>query len=223
MIGRLLSAMDRQPLRARRGVVAPLLLLGVVVAAFALALTGPGTSSRRATARDLLLPPGESSVRAATPPPAATQLPLRPRGAQASGGARPPRSTDARGVGLGTWSGRFHPVAGGAGCSRSRGGSRSPTYRTRSGFPGWARSGIRRTCTPTFARYLLAHPAQLSPLLAAHPKAVEIYRVVSVMRAPGANTVQVNYVAEQDSADTGAFVVMLVNLRGRWLVADLGL
>ena len=37
-------------------------------------------------------------------------------------------------------------------------------------LPRWARTAIERTCTPAFARYLLAQPARLTPLQAAHPK-----------------------------------------------------
>ena len=39
--------------------------------------------------------------------------------------------------------------------------------------------------------------------------------------AAGADGVEVSYVAEQDSADTGAFLLTLREPRGRWLVGDL--
>ena len=42
-------------------------------------------------------------------------------------------------------------------------------------LPQWARTAIERTCTPAFARYLLAQPAQLTPLQAAHPNDIETY------------------------------------------------
>ena len=85
----------------------------------------------------------------------------------------------------------------------------------------WVRVAIEQTCTGAFARYLLAHPAQLAPSLAAHPQDIETYRVASVSLVPGVNTVGVSYVSEQDSADTGAFVVTLASQHGRWRVAGL--
>jgi hypothetical protein len=88
-------------------------------------------------------------------------------------------------------------------------------------LPQWARTAIEETCTPAFARYLLDQPAQLTPLQAAHPKTIETYRVASVEPAGAPETVAVNYVAEQDSADTGEFVLRLVSEDGRWLVARL--
>ena len=88
-------------------------------------------------------------------------------------------------------------------------------------LPRWARTAIEATCTPAFARYLLAHPAQLPPPLASHPKYVESYRVASVEPAGAPRTVAVSYVSEQDSADTGEFLLTLVSEHGRWLVARL--
>ena len=85
----------------------------------------------------------------------------------------------------------------------------------------WVRGAIEQTCTGTFAGYLLAHPAQLAPSLAAHPQDIETYRVASVSLVPGVDTVEVSYVSEQDSADTGAFVVTLTSQHGRWRVARL--
>jgi hypothetical protein len=88
-------------------------------------------------------------------------------------------------------------------------------------LPRWARAAIERTCTPAFARYLLAEPAQLTPLQAAHPKAIETYRVASVEPAGDPDTVAVSYVSEQAGADTGEFLLRLAREHGRWLVADL--
>jgi hypothetical protein len=47
-------------------------------------------------------------------------------------------------------------------------------------------------------------------------------RVVSASFA-GGRTVEVSYVAEQNSADSGAFLVKLTRAGGRWLVASVGL
>ena len=88
-------------------------------------------------------------------------------------------------------------------------------------LPRWARATIARTCTPAFARYLLAHPARQTPLLAAHPNDVETYRVASVNLVAGVNRVSVSYVSVQDPADTGAFLLTLAERHGRWLVAGL--
>lgn len=88
-------------------------------------------------------------------------------------------------------------------------------------LPRWARAAITRTCAPRLARYLLAHPARQTPLLAAHSNDVETYRVASVNLAAGANRAAVSYVAAQDPADTGAFLLTLAKRRGRWLIAGL--
>jgi hypothetical protein len=80
---------------------------------------------------------------------------------------------------------------------------------------------IEQTRTRAFARDLLAHPAQLAPSLAAHPQNIETARVAGVNLVPGVNTIEVSYVAEQDSGDAGAFVVTLVSQDGRWRVAGL--
>ena len=74
-------------------------------------------------------------------------------------------------------------------------------------LPGWARAAINRTCTPEFAHYLLARPAEPSPLLSAHPNDAETSRVASVNLAVGAHRVSVSYVSQQDRADTGAFLL----------------
>ena len=88
-------------------------------------------------------------------------------------------------------------------------------------LPRWARIAFARTCTPGFARYLLAQPARQTALQAAHPKAIEIYRVAGVEPAGAPDTVAVSYVSAQDSADTGELLLRLVREHGRWLVASL--
>jgi hypothetical protein len=88
-------------------------------------------------------------------------------------------------------------------------------------LPHWARAAIARTCTPGFARYLLAHPARRTPLLTAHPNVVETYRVASVNLAAGTNRVSVSYVSAHDPADTGAFLLTLAKRQGGWVIAGL--
>ena len=88
-------------------------------------------------------------------------------------------------------------------------------------LPQWARTAIERTCTPAFARYLLAQPALLTPLQGAHPKTIETYRVASVEPAGAQATVAVSYVSQEDTADTGEFVLRLVKQHGHWQVARL--
>jgi len=88
-------------------------------------------------------------------------------------------------------------------------------------LPGWARAAITRTCTPAFAHYLLARPAERSPLLSAHPTDAETYRVASVNLATGDHRVSVSYVSEQNRADTGAILLTLALRHGRWLVAGM--
>jgi hypothetical protein len=88
-------------------------------------------------------------------------------------------------------------------------------------LPRWARTTFARTCTPAFARYLLAQPARPTALQAAHTKAVETYRVASVEPSGAPDAVAVSYDSEQDSADTGELLVRLVREHGRWLVASL--
>ena len=88
-------------------------------------------------------------------------------------------------------------------------------------LPGWVRTAFARTCTPAFARYLLGQPARPTALQAAHPEAVETYRVAGVELAGTPDAIVVSYVSEQDSADTGALLLRLVREHGRWLVASL--
>ena len=87
-------------------------------------------------------------------------------------------------------------------------------------LPRWVRRTIVDTRTPAFARYLLAQPAELAGPYAAHPRDVEVDRVVSASFAGGVS-VEVSYVA--NSLDTGAFLVKLSPRGGRWLVSSVGL
>ena len=59
-----------------------------------------------------------------------------------------------------------------------------------------ARQTIRQTCTPAFARSLLAHPVLLPPALIAHPSDLEAFRVASVNPGPDGQ-VSVSYVSGQ--------------------------
>lgn len=88
-------------------------------------------------------------------------------------------------------------------------------------LPGWARTALARTCTPAFARYLLGQSARPTALQAAHPGAVETYRIAAVELSGTPGTIVVSYVSEQDSADAGALLLRLVREYGRWLVASL--
>jgi hypothetical protein len=83
------------------------------------------------------------------------------------------------------------------------------------------KSAITSSCTLAFGHYLLSQPAEESPLLSAHPTDAETYRVASVNLAAGSSRVSVSYVSEQDRSDTGAFLLTLTQLHGRWLVAGL--
>ncbi len=76
---------------------------------------------------------------------------------------------------------------------------------------------IRQTCTPAFARFLLAHPVVLPPALIAHPSDLELFRVASVNPAAG-GWVSVSYVSEQLRSDTGSFLLSLTFRAGRWLI-----
>ena len=207
--------------------VLPLALLGALVAGFALAPLPAGTNPRRASS-DGLLPPS---------PPTATDAPTRPApplqtgrshlSARASGAqrerepSRPAHRPPVRGPvserppapAPGSAEGMMLAVA------RRFAVAYMPYQVGR--LPGWARTAFAATCTPAFARYLLAQPARPTPLQAAHPKAVETYRVAGVEPAGAPDTVVVSYVSEQDSADSGEFLLRLVREHGRWLVASL--
>ncbi len=79
---------------------------------------------------------------------------------------------------------------------------------------------IRQTCTPAFARFLLAHPVVLPPALVAHPADLELFRVASVNPGAG-DRVSVSYVSEQLRSDTGSFLLSLTFRAGRWLISRL--
>jgi hypothetical protein len=208
----MLTALDRLPGWWQRGIVIvfPLLLFGVLVAAFALAPSSGGGPRGRSTAADRLLPPAATSVPAHTAP--------------------IPPSTRRTSLLSGTTSGldvdpdeplpRASPLLGMLAAARSF-ASAYLLYEI-GRLPRWVRRRIVATCTPAFARYLLAQPAELAGLYAAHPRDVEVDRVVSASFAGGVS-VEVSYIAEHDSADTGAFLVKLARRGGRWLVSSVGL
>ena len=231
MSARLLGALDRLPPWARRSlmIAVPLVLLAVLVAGFALAPTEAGDHSERAGAAGRLLPPSPTTATEAHTRPA---LPAAKTG-QSSAAAPAGRSPRRR-----RRPGAAHrpPVRGPvseqppAPSPRSAEGMMLAVARSFAvaympyqvgRLPRWARTAIERTCTPAFARYLLAQPAQLTPLQATHPKDIETYRVASVEPAGAQDTVAVSYVSEQDSADTGEFLLRLVREHGHWLVARL--
>jgi hypothetical protein len=227
----LLGAIGRLPVWARRGlmIVFPLLLMGVLVAGFALAPTEAGDHSKQAGAAARLLWPSPTTATRARARPArpATEI------GESSAAARVGQPGHAR------------KRPGPAHRRRARGPVSeqppAPSPRSAEGtmladahsfavaympyqvgrLPRWARAAIEQTSTPAFARYLLLQPAQLTPLQATHPKTIETYRVASVEPAGAPDTVAVNYVSEQDSADTREFLLGLVKQHGQWLVARL--
>ena len=216
-------ALERAPILARCGLMlaVPLLLVAALVAGFALAPTPAGRPAGRPAASGGLLPPARAPAR--RPPVAA---PPTEQTTAHSVTARPERPISAR-------SGRAGERVGDP--------ERPPSPHSSSGemlavarafavaympyqvgrLPGWVRAAIRRTCSLGFAEYLLSRPAEQSPLLSAHPKDAETYRVVSVNLAAGTDRVSVSYVSEQDRADTGAFLLILTRRSGRWVVAGL--
>lgn len=212
MIGRLLNALDRLPGWWQRGmvIVFPLVLFGVLVAAFALAPSGGGPPARRSTAANRLLPPAATSVPARTAPVTASLRSSAPTRAMKPGLIIDPDEPLPR----------ASPLLGMLATARSF-ASAYLLYEIGQ-LPRWVRRTIVATCTPAFARYLLAQPAELAGPYAAHPGDVDVARVVSASFAGGVS-VEVSYLAEQDSADTGAFLVKLARRGGRWLVASVGL
>jgi len=82
------------------------------------------------------------------------------------------------------------------------------------------RATIKQTCTPAFARFLLAHPVVLPPALIAHPADLEVFRVASVNPAAD-HRVTVSYVSEQLRSDTGSFLLSLALRDGLWLISRL--
>ena len=82
------------------------------------------------------------------------------------------------------------------------------------------RATIAQTCTPAFARFLLAHPVVLPPALVSHPSDLEVFRVTSVNPAAD-GWVSVSYVSEQLRSDTGSFLLTFAWRAGRWLISRL--
>jgi hypothetical protein len=215
---------------ARRWLLAvlPLVLLGVLVAGFVLAPLPSETHGGR-TAGTGVLPPSPTTAthgqaRPALPPePGRRNVSERKSGAQR---ARERSRTGHRSPARGPASER--PAAAAAPGS-AVGMMLAVARRFAVAYmpyqvgllARWARTTFARTCTPGFARYLLAQPARPTVLQAAHPKAIETFRVASVEPAGAPDTVTVGYVSEQDSADAGELLLRLVKERGRWLVASL--
>jgi hypothetical protein len=220
---------DRPPSRARRWLMAvlPLALLGALVAGFALAPRPGGTHSGRPRSVGLLPPSAttatDAAARPAPPlPTGRSQMSARASGAQreqerSRTALRPPVRGPVRETppapAPGSAEGMMLAVA------RRFAVAYMPYQVGR--LPGWARTAIERTCAPAFARYLLAQPAQPTPLQAARPNAIETYRVASVGPARAPDTAAVSYVSEQDGADTGEFLLRLVEKHGHWLVESL--
>jgi len=216
MTARPRSALDRVPVWARPGlmIALPLVLLGVLVAGFALA---PTPSTRHASGIRLL-PPSRARLSRPTAPTAV--------GSEATASTRTSRTPrflvpGARGgVGNPERSPSPRNPAGAMLAVAARFAAAYMPYQV-GRLPGWGRSAIKRTCTPAFAHYLLSRPAQPSPLLSANPADAETYRVASVNLAVGSNRVSVSYISQQDRADTGAFLLTLAQRHGRWLVSAL--
>ena len=223
MTARVRRVLDRAPILAKRGVMlaVPVLLVGVLVAGFALAPTPAGRPADRGAVGVSVLPP----ARAPGPRPVVPAAQTTQATAQ-SVTVRPEQPSSARSVHA------DEPVGD---------PERPPSPRSSLGqmlavarafavaympyqvgrLPGWVRAAMRRTCTPEFADYLLSRPAERSPLLSAHPTDAETYRVVSVNLATGTDRVSVSYVSEQDRADTGEFLLTLARRYGGWFVDGL--
>ena len=229
MSDRLPGLPDRLPSRARRWLMAvlPLALLGALVAGFALAPRPVGTHSTRPRSIGLLPPSPTTATGAPARPAPPLQTGRSQVSARASGAPRErERSRAARRPPVrGPVSERPPAPAPGSAegmmlaVARRFAVAYMPYQVGR--LPPWARTAFAGTCTPGFARYLLAQPARPTVLQAAHPKAIETYRVASVELAGTPDTVAVSYVSEQDSADTGELLLRLVREHGRWLVASL--
>ena len=207
------SALDRAPVCARRGlmIAMPLLLVGVLVAGFALA---PTPASRHVSSIHLLPP---SRLRLSRPRAPTTE------GTEAMASTLPnrtPRALGRGGVGNPERPPSPRSPAGAMLAVAKRFATAYMPYQV-GPLTGWARTAIKRTCTPAFAHYLLSRPAEQSPRVSAHPTDAETYRVASVNLAAGSNRVSVSYVSDQDRADTGAFLLTLAHRHGRWLVAAL--
>jgi hypothetical protein len=223
MSDRLFGLPDRLPSRARRWLMAvlPLVLLGALVAGFVLAPLPAETHGGRAAGTGLLPP----SLTSAPHSPAPSAPPFESARASSRQRERERSRTGHRPPARGPVSERPPALAPGSAegmmlaVARRFAVAYMPYQVGR--LPGWARTAFARTCTPGFARYLLAQPARPTALQVAHPTAVETYRVAGVQSAGAPDAVAVSYVSEQDSADTGELVVRLIREYGRWLVASL--
>ena len=223
MTARTRSALDRAPILAKRGVMlaVPLLLAGVLVAGFAVAPTPAGRPPGRRTVSDGILPPARAPGPRSPLPAAQTT-----RTTAHSMTARPERPISAR-------SGHDDERVGDPEQPPSPSSSSGEMLAVARAFavaympyqagrlPGWVGAAITRTCSREFANYLLSRPAEPSPLLSAHPRDAETYRVASVNLAAGTDRVSVSYVSEQDRADTGAFLLTLTRRYDRWFVDGL--
>jgi hypothetical protein len=181
----LLGLLDRLPSRVRRClmIALPLALLGVLVVGFALAPRWAGTHSKPATPTGLRPPSPTTAAQAPArpaPPAEAGQSPVAARagrGQRARKRWRAAHRAPVRGplterppaLALRSDEGMMLAVA------RRFAIAYMPYQVGR--LPRWGRTAIERTCTPAFARYLLAQPAQPTPLQAAHPNAIESYRL----------------------------------------------
>jgi hypothetical protein len=228
MSGRLSGLPGRLRSRTRRWLLAvmPVMLLGALVAGFVLAPLPAETHGGRAAGTGLLPPSSTAATHISAPPaPLAesgrTHAPTRASHPQ----RHPERRQPARPPVRGPVSEHPHAPA-----PRSAEGMMLAVARRFAvaympyqvgRLPRWAQTAFVRTCTPGFARYLLAQPARPTALHVAHPKAVETYRVAGVEPAGAPGTVAVSYVSEQDSADSGELVLRLVRAHGLWLVASL--
>ena len=214
------SAPDRVRVWARRVlmIALPVLLVGVLVAGFALAPTPATRHAGRPTASDGLLPP--SRARLPRPPaliPVSTEatarthasLTQRFRSPEARGGVGDPERAPSPRSSVGAM----------LAVAKRFAAAYMPYQIGR--LSEWAREAIKGTCTLAFAHYLLSRPAEQSPLLTAHPSDAETYHVASANVAAGSNRVSVSYFSEQDRADTGAFLLTFAHRHGRWLVAAL--
>lgn len=218
---------DRPPSPTRRWLMAllPPALLGALVAGFALAPRPAGSNSNR-TRSIGLLPPSPTTATVAPARPLPPRQAGRSHGPALASGAQRARSRIGhRPSPKGPVSERPPAPAPGSAegmmlaVARRFAVAYMPYQVGR--LPRWVRRAFGRTCAPGFARYLLGEPARPTALEAAHPNAIETYRVAGVESAGTPDTVAVSYVSEQDRADRGELLLRLVREHGRWLVASL--
>ena len=180
MSARLLGALDRLPPWARRSlmIAVPLVLLAVLVAGFALAPRGAGDHSERASAAGRLLPPSPTTATEAHTRPALPAAKTSQSSAAAPAGRSPRRRRRP---------GAAHPPPVRGPVSEqppppSPGSAEAVMLAVARRFavaympyqvgrlPRWARTAIERTCTPAFAHYLLAQPAQFDAAAGGAPE-----------------------------------------------------